>query len=78
MAVIYQLPVAFDQNKSDSIIKHYKDTVAKENVPYTVRKKQIGGSPSALKHMEAQRKRRQLIAKKKEKRLQRKKIKRAI
>ncbi len=75
MSVIYAVPVTFDQAKSDSIIKHYRDTVAKENVPYTVRRKQVGGSPSALKHMAKQRKRRQIMARLKEKRLQRKRTK---
>ncbi|MFO1130147.1 MAG: hypothetical protein U1E31_02080 [Rickettsiales bacterium] len=81
MAIIYNIPVAYSlqggkENNSeiilkvDSIVRNFREAISRENLSYIVRRSKVGGSPSSLRHMEQQRKRRYIIAKSKERRLQ--------
>lgn len=82
MAIIYNIPTAYSSQdgkestgfdtatRVDSIVRALKEATLKENLSYIVRRSQVGGSPSALRHIEQQRKRRYIIAKSKERKAQ--------
>lgn len=82
MAIIYNIPVSYSafadgkENNSenvlkvDSIVRSFREAISRENLSYIVRRSKVGGSPSALRHLEQQKKRRYIIAKSKERKLQ--------
>ena len=49
--------------KIESVLKGFNDSINKEGVRNAVKKKRDGGSPSSLRHRDAQRKRAYIISK---------------